>query len=256
MDIKEILKHVPPADLSYDEWLSVGMALKHEGFTAADWDEWSRNDCRYKSGECAAKWDGLDRADPPVTAGTIVQLAKERGFSFGRAFTAYDWDSEISAEIVSASDEGEKIAPPADFDPVKQITTFLELLFEPDEYVGYVTEVYEHDGALSPTRGNYDRTAGKLIEALNSCGGDVGSVLGDYNKQAGAWVRVNPLDGKGVKDANVTDYRYVLIESDSLPVERQSAHMRELELPIVTLTYTGGKSLHAVVRVDAKDRDE
>ena len=256
MDIKEILKHIPPADLSYEEWLSVGMALKHEGFTAADWDEWSRNDSRYKSGECAAKWDGLDQADPPVTAGTIVQLAKERGFSFGREFTAYDWDSEISAEIVSASEEGEKITPPADFDPVKQITTFLELLFEPDEYVGYVTEVYEHDGALSPTRGAYDRTAGQLIEALNSCGGDVGSVLGDYNKQAGAWVRVNPLDGKGVRDANVTDYRYVLIESDSLPVERQNALMRELELPIVTLTYTGGKSLHAVVRVDAKDRDE
>ena len=257
MDIKEILKHIPPADLSYDEWLSVGMALKHEGFTAADWDEWSRNDSRYKSGECAAKWDGLDRADPPVTAGTIVQLAKERGFTFGgKTFTAYDWDSEISAEIVSASDEGEKIAPPADFDPVKQITTFLELLFEPDEYVGYVTEVYEHDGALSPTRGAYDRTAGQLCEALRACGGDVGAVMGDYNKQAGAWVRVNPLDGKGVKDANVTDYRYVLIESDSLPVERQNALMRELELPIVTLTYTGGKSLHAIVRVDAKDRDE
>ena len=263
MDIKEILKHVPPADLSYDEWLSVGMALKHEGFTAADWDEWSRADCRYKSGECANKWDGLDQADPPVTAGTIVQLAKEYGFTFGRKFEAYDWDGcisceadTISAEIVSASEEGEKIAPPADFDPVKQITTFLELLFEPDEYVGYVTEVYEHDGTLSPTRGAYDRTAGQLIEALNGCGGDIGAVMGDYNKQAGAWVRVNPLDGKGVKDANVTDYRYVLIESDSLPVERQNALMRELELPIATLTYTGGKSLHAVVRVDAKDRDE
>ena len=256
MDIKEILKHIPPADLSYDEWLSVGMALKHEGFTAADWDEWSRNDSRYQAGVCAAKWEGLDQADPPVTAGTIVQLAKERGFSFGRTFTAYDWDSEISAEIVSASEEGEKIAPPADFDPVKQITTFLELLFEPDEYVGYVTEVYEHDGALFPTRGAYDRTAGQLIEALNGCGGDVGAVLGDYNRKAGAWVRVNPLDGKGVKDANVTDYRYVLIESDSLPVERQNALIRELELPVVTLTYTGGKSLHAIVRVDAKDRDE
>lgn len=264
MDIKEILKHVPPADLTYDEWLSVGMALKHEGFTAADWDEWSRNDSRYKSGECAAKWDGLDQADPPVTAGTIVQLAKERGFSFGgRAFTAYDWDScisceadTISTEIVSASEEGEKIAPPADFDPVKQITTFLELLFEPDEYVGYVTEVYEHDGVLSPTRGAYDRTAGQLIEALNGCGGDIGAVLGDYDKRAGAWVRVNPLDGKGVRDENVTDYRYVLIESDSLPVERQNALIRELELPVVTLTYTGGKSLHAVVRVGAKDKDE
>ena len=263
MDIKEILKHVPPADLTYDEGLSVGMALKHEGFTAADWDDWSRNDSRYKTGECAAKWDGLDQADPPVTAGTIVKLAKERGLTFGKKFTAFNWDdcisfeeNSVSAELIAKSDEGVKIQLPADFDPVKQITTFLELLFEPDEYVGYVTEVYEHDGVLSPTRGAYDRTAGQLIEALNRCGGDIGAVLGDYNKQAGAWVRVNPLDGKGVKDENVADYRYVLIESDSLPVERQNALMRELELPVVTLTYTGGKSLHAIVRVEAKDRDE
>lgn len=256
MDIKEILKHISPADLTYDEWLSVGMALKHEGFTADDWDEWSRNDSRYKSGECAAKWDGLDQADPPVTAGTIVKMAKDRGLTFGRKFEAFDWDGEISAEIVSASEEGEKIAPPADFDPVTQIVTFLQTVFEPDEYVGYVTEVYEHDGTFSPTRGAYDRTAGQLIEALNGCGGDVGAVLGDYNRKAGAWVRVNPLDGKGVKDANVTDYRYVLIESDSLPVERQNALIRELELPVVTLTYTGGKSLHALVRVGAKDREE
>jgi hypothetical protein len=176
MDIKEILAHIPPSDLTYDEWLSVGMALKHEGFTAEDWDEWSRADSRYKSGECAAKWDGLDRADPPVTAGTIVQLAKERGLTFGKKFTAFDWDDCISfeennvpAEIIVKSDEGEKIRPPADFDPVTQIVKFIETVFKPDEYVGYVTEVYEHDGILSPTRGNYDRTAGTLIEALKNC---------------------------------------------------------------------------------------
>lgn len=263
MDIKEILKAVPPADLTYDEWLSVGMALKHEGFTAADWDEWSRADSRYKSGECAAKWKGLGQAYPPVTAGTIVKMAKDRGLTFGRKFEAFDWDdcisfeeNGVSAEIVHSADEGEPIKPPDNFDPVSQITTYLRALFEPDEYVGYVTEVYEHDGNLSPTRGAYDRTAGQLIEALEKCGGDVGAVLGDYNRKAGAWVRVNPLDGQGVKDANVTDYRYVLIESDSLPVERQNALIRELELPVVTLTYTGGKSLHAVVRVGAKDRDE
>ena len=258
MDIKEILTHIPPSDLSYDEWLSVGMALKHEGFTAADWDEWSRNDSRYKGGECAAKWDGLDQADPPVTAGTIVQLAKERGLTFGRKFEAYGWNDEIAYEenIIPKSDEGMQIFETENFDPTEQIVRFLETVFKPDEYVGYVTEVYEHDGNLSPTRGAYDRTAGQLIEALKNCGGDVGAVLGDYDKRAGAWVRVNPLDGKGVKDENVTEYRYVLIESDSLPVERQNALIRELELPVVTLTYTGGKSLHALVRVGARDKDE
>ena len=33
---KELLRYIP-ADCSYDEWLKVGMALKHEG---ADWTVW------------------------------------------------------------------------------------------------------------------------------------------------------------------------------------------------------------------------
>lgn len=263
MDLLEILQYIPPSQLDYQEWVNVGMALKHEGYTAADWDTWSRNDSRYHSGECFSKWESFGGSDIPVTAGTIVQLAKDHGLKFGGEFRELDWDGEISYEegfVPSSESEGVKISEPADFDPVKQISTYLELLFEPDEYVGYVTEVYEHerDGKtiLSPTRGAYDRTAGQLLDELSRCGGDIGAVFGDANPEAGAWVRINPLDGKGVKDINVSDYRYVLIESDSLPVERQNALVRELELPIVTLTHTGGKSLHAVVRVDAKDREE
>ena len=262
-ELTEVLKHIPPSELDYQEWLNVGMALKHEGYSVSDWDSWSRADSRYQSGVCQSKWETFGGSAEPVTAGTIIQMAKDRGLSFGGGFTAFEWDSEISREegfVPSAEAEGMKIPEPANFDPVEQITTFLELLFEPDEHVGYVTEVYEHekDGRklLSPTRGAYDRTAGELMAALRACGGDIGSVLGDANAEAGAWVRINPLDGKGVKDINVTDYRYVLIESDSLAIERQNALMRELELPIVTLTHTGGKSLHAVVRVDARDREE
>lgn len=263
LKLTEVLKHIPPSELDYQEWLNVGMALKHEGYSVSDWDSWSKADSRYQSGVCQSKWETFGGSAEPVTAGTIIQMAKDRGLSFGGGFTAYEWDSEISREegfVPSAEAEGMKIPEPANFDPVEQITTFLELLFEPDEHVGYVTEVYEHekDGRklLSPTRGAYDRTAGELMAALRACGGDIGSVLGDANEEAGAWVRINPLDGKGVKDINVTDYRYVLIESDSLAIERQNALMRELELPIVTLTHTGGKSLHAVVRVDARDREE
>lgn len=259
MDIKKLLDYIPPSDLSYDEWLAVGIALKHEGLSCSDWDSWSRSDARYKNGECYAKWDGLDQASgDPVTAGTIVQMAKERGFSFSGSYTAFDWNDEISREedFTPSKDEGTPIICPTEIYPTEQIVTFLSTLFDRSEHVGYVTEVYEHDGVLSPTRGAYDRTAGQLIDAIEKCGGDIGAVLGDYNPKAGAWVRVNPLDGKGVKDENVTDYRYVLIESDSLPVERQNALMRELELPIATLTYTGGKSLHAIVKVEAATRDE
>ena len=38
MEILEILSKIPPADCDYQEWLAVGMALKEEGYSAADWD--------------------------------------------------------------------------------------------------------------------------------------------------------------------------------------------------------------------------
>lgn len=55
---------------------------------------------------------------------------------------------------------------------------------------------------------------------------------------------------------NVTDFRYTLIESDTLEIEKQNAVIRELELPVACLVHSGGKSLHAVVRVDAADYNE
>ena len=107
-----------------------------------------------------------------------------------------------------------------------------------------------------PTQGCWDRTAGKLIQQLNKCDGDIGAVLGDYNKEAGAWIRFNPLDGKGCKNSNVTDFKYALVESDSMPIAEQNAVLRELELPIACLVHSGGKSLHAIVRIEANDMRE
>lgn len=91
---------------------------------------------------------------------------------------------------------------------------------------------------------------------LNDCKGDIGAVLGDYNPEAGAWIRFNPLDGNGCKNENVTEYRYALVESDHMELEQQNAILRELELPIACLVYSGKKSLHAIVRVDAADYNE
>ena len=41
-----------------------------------------------------------------------------------------------------------------------------------------------------------------------------------------------------------------------MPIEKQNAILRKLELPIAMLVYSGGKSLHAIVRVDAVDYSE
>ena len=41
-----------------------------------------------------------------------------------------------------------------------------------------------------------------------------------------------------------------------MEIEKQNAVIRELELPVACLVHSGGKSLHAVVRVDAADYKE
>ena len=263
MDLLKILEKIPPSDLDYQEWVNVGMALKHEGYTAADWDSWSRADSRYHAGECEQKWQGFNGSAEPVTAGTIVQMAKDRGLTFGSEFRELDWDSEISYEegmTTVNTGEGIPIHEPENFDPVTEIVTYLEALFEAGDNVGYVTETWESDDKgkrrYLPTKGSCDRTAGELIQQLKSCGGDIGAVLGDYKTEAGAWIRFNPLDGKGVKNENVTEYRYALVESDSMPIAQQHAVIRELELPVAILVYSGGKSLHAIVRIDAPNYEE
>lgn len=51
-DLNEALKYISPSDLSYQEWVNVGMALKEEGYSVTVWDNWSANDNRYHKGEC------------------------------------------------------------------------------------------------------------------------------------------------------------------------------------------------------------
>ena len=271
-DLLPLLNYIDPASLSYDGWLSVGMALKHEGYTASDWDEWSRNDARYHTGECFTKWDSFQGTSSPVTGGTIFHLAVENGFvpsnmhDDGRG--ALDWDASIKYDndyqlLDKSYIDGKEIHEPKHWNPVQEIVKYLDTLFESDDIVAYATESYaktnEATGEVEkylPAKGAYDRTAGELIDKLLRCDGKINEVLGDYNEQAGAWVRFNPMDGKGVKNENVAQFRYALVESDNMDLEKQNAIVRELELPIATLVYSGSKSIHAVVRIEATNKEE
>ena len=264
-NILEVLEHIDPSLLDYQDWINVGMALKEEGCMAADWDAWSRRDAaRYHAGECYRKWGGFHGSPSPVTGGTIVQLAKDQGWEPEPGGRELDWDDTISDERGIVVDqnwiEGQEIREPEEWDPAAQLIKYLETLFEAGENVGYVTASWEKTDEKGtrwlPQKGSWDRTAGQLIEQLNHCGGDIGAVLGDYNPAAGAWIRFNPLDGNGCKNENVTEYRYALVESDSTDLEKQNAIIREMELPVACLVFSGKKSLHAIVRVDAGSYEE
>lgn len=262
MDLIPLLEYINPSSLDYQEWLGVGMALQTEGYTASDWDSWSSSDPRHKPGECFRKWTSFEGSG--ITGATITQLAKDNGWTpkSRKEDHELDWNDEISGsddyKIVDKNwIEGMEIQEPTFWNPVQELTKYLETLFDVSENVGYVTTTWQtEDGKHLPTKGNYDRTAGELIQALSESNGDLGAVFGDYNPEAGAWIRFNPLDGKGVKNENVTEYKYALVESDTMDLDKQNAIVRELELPVAALVFSGKKSIHAIVKVDAANYDE
>ena len=270
-DLIPLLDFIPPSSLDYTEWVSVGMALKHEGYGFETWDLWSQPDSRYNPNEMESKWASLGNNDgTPVTGAFITMKAKEGGWQ-PRQYKGDDgneflgWDDEVSAAqeykfIDKSWVEGQEIREPDYWDPIEQLKTYIQTLFKNDDYIGYVVDSWlRDDGKYSVSgKGNYTRTAEEVLNQLEKYKNekDLGFIVGDSNPEAGAWIRFNPLDGKGVKNDNVTEFKYALVESDNLSIDKQNAIMRELELPIATLVYSGGKSVHAIVKIDAKDKNE
>ena len=254
--ILSALKAIDVSTLSRADWIAVGMALKEEGYPCSIWDDWSRNDRRYHPGECERKWNSFHGSGTPVKGGTIIQMAKDRGWTpFGGEDGCMNWDDTIEYD---GEDGFNGFTPPDAWNPSADLITYLELLFDADDRVGYVTnDVWQDaEGKWLPSKGVYDRTAGELIASLKKHPDDLGATVGDWKPEVGAWIRFNPLDGGGVKNENVTGFRFALVESDTLPIAEQDIVFRKLELPIAALVHSGGKSLHAIVRVDAENYEE
>lgn len=254
-DILDALDFIPVSNCNYTEWIEVGMALKHEGYDCSVWDNWSKNDDRYHD-ECYRKWESFNGSSKPITGASIIKLAKEKG--------GYITKKKINNTRVLAWDDyvEDSEDPSIDYSklkPTEQLKIFLKALFKSGEYVGYVSnDVYfnkDHD-RYEPTKGVYYRTVDDLLTSLDRYPDDLGATIGDWKKEAGAWIRINPLDGKGASKKNVTRYSYCLIESDDLPIKEQEEIFKRLSLPIATMVYSGGKSIHAIVKIDATNIQE
>lgn len=275
LDLREVLEFIDPVDCSYEEWLNVGLALHHEGYPMFVWEEWSSNDGeRFHPGECEAKWNSFGAyTGKQITGATITQMAKENGWTSSRSnqwdATAIPFGTMVMANpdpykiIDKTWVEASDIEIPKHYPQeqrVEDLTKYLQALFEPDDYVGYVNTVYTHqdkDGTeiKSPTKGSYGRTQNQILDALRA-NKKVDDAIGTLDEEAGAWIRFNALDGKGVKNDNVSSFKFALIESDNMELGKQKAILEQLELPIAAMVYSGGKSIHAIVHIDANDYSE
>ena len=255
-NIISALNYLNCADLDHASWIAVGMALKTEGYDVGVWDEWSaRDSARYHPGECARRWNSFRGSSAPVTGATIVKMAQDRGWiPFAGADGVMDWDDVLEYD---GDGNGPDPVEPARKN-TEDLILYIQTLFEPGDYVGYVTnDAWQtDDGKWVPSKGVYYRTAEELITSLHRYPDDLGATVGDWEPEAGGWIRFNALDGEGVRNENVTSFKFALVESDSMPIDEQIAMYRKLELPIAALVHSGHKSVHAIVRVDADSFDE
>ena len=77
-------------------------------------------------------------------------------------------------------------------------------------------------------------------------------------EREGIFVRINPFKPNlySGSDNDISAYRHVLVEFDDKPKPEQEKLFRDSGLPITVLIDSGGKSIHAWVRVDAPNRKE
>ena len=246
--INEILPRLAPrrAD-DYAEWLAVGMALYHAGAECSLWDSWSRQSQKYQDGACFKKWQSFNSASGSTLGlGSLVEWARADGFDpyAGRAF---DW-----GDIFESHSGGADIS--ALFNNTDLIR-YLQAVFKPSENVNYVVASYGREGKFLPANKGDVRRVSELIACLQKYQKDITFAIGDYDKNAGAWIRFNPVKegANGSKNDDIADYRHVLVESDTMDIDAQLATIRRLRLPCAAIVNSGGKSVHAIVKIDAGD---
>ena len=250
--IQSALDAIDPSLLSYEDWIHIGMALKSEGLPCSVWDSWSMRDMeRYKPGDCLRKWDTFKGDGYGI--GTVYHFAEERGWTYQKI---YGWDDYLPAEVENY-EEIISTNSPEKTKPYQMAVEYLKTLYEPDEIVGYVhSAIYdEKRDKWTPADAGTWRKRDEIIKDLNKSR-KIDEAFGSMNPEAGAWIRINPLDGKGAGDKNVTAYRYALAEADTMPIEDQKKLLINLKLPIAAMVESGGKSVHAIVKVNASNKAE
>lgn len=246
----DLLNAIPP-DCNYNDWLQVGMALKHEGADVSVWDNWSRSGSKYKQGECERKWRTF--RSEGVTGGTLYYIAESYGYRPKMTTEVYDLHNLLLDEVIvdqSFIDRERIPGVPENYNAKGEMLEYFKALFHEDDFVGYCVKFRDDkDGRLKPAETMYRRTAGDIIKKLQT--GTITDAIGTLDSRAGAYVRFNPLDGEGENNKNVTRWDYCLVESDEDDIEKQYSLYKAMNLPIRFLVHSGSKSLHAIVKIDA-----
>lgn len=127
---------------------------------------------------------------------------------------------------------------------------FLELLYQPGESVVVFDNEYSQGCAVWP------KDATKLPQTgKNGCWYLAQPVDGLYHPNPRSLDKEgNPRPSRRSEES-VTAWRFLVIESDDAPLMLWLGALVKLPLKIAAIYTSGGRSIHALVRVDAKSKD-
>ena len=106
--IEDMLSTISP-DVSYHEWIEIGMALKAGGAGLGVWDGWSKGSTKYKKNDCYTHWQSFKGG--AITIGTLVHHAQLNGWTRKYETTKTKKQSEVDISSIVESSNKRKIKP-------------------------------------------------------------------------------------------------------------------------------------------------
>jgi len=211
----------------------------------------------------AAKRAGikLDVFIADVKKATPAEIPEGRLKEINRAYERTDIEAATTKTFTSTATT-EKPKPVMLPIPVENETeSFLRALFEPDETIVICPGRFNKERNREEPE-DFKREAKTRDEWIATF--DRKTPSDYFRNDVGIYVKINPLQAgqkPGTKlpladEASITAFRWLLVESDTDTKEEQLGAIRAAGIPYATIVDSGKKSLHAIVRIDADDRDD
>lgn len=139
----------------------------------------------------------------------------------------------------------------ANLSQTEQAARQIEACFAANDIVTLITKFGRNpEGKPIPNGKPVSIPACTLINKLRNAD-SLDEVFPDYDREAGILFYINPMKINGRKNEDVTVFRTALIEYDDISKKEQVERLLDSGLPILSITDSGNKSVHALVRVDA-----
>lgn len=165
------------------------------------------------------------------------EVAKE--FINGTRVSVDDWREKSPIQLEDISKDAENL---------------LMALYKPRDHINLVTKFTMREDKANPQGGGKTLPRDEWVKWFRE--------KGVPHSDAGAWIRPNPCKPVGsgkdgaITDADITSFRFVMVESDNLSIEEQLTIYSKIRLPIAAVIYTGGGSVHAWFKVDCESEED